>query len=63
MSYIGVHLEVCGVIPFNWDNTSLVVVSGDGRKCLRPRFDQGRLLLFPYCRASVQTVLHAGAGL
>jgi hypothetical protein len=30
MSYIGVHLEVCGVIPFNWDHTSLVVVSGDG---------------------------------
>lgn len=30
MSFIGIHLEVCGVIPFNWDHTSLVVVSGDG---------------------------------
>ncbi|UZJ60073.1 hypothetical protein OKW98_26760 [Pseudomonas sp. KU26590] len=30
MSYIGVDLEVCRVIPFNWNNTSLVVVSGDG---------------------------------
>ena len=30
MSYIGLHLEFCGVIPFNWHNTSLIVVSGDG---------------------------------
>lgn len=30
MSYLGLHINACRVIPFNWHNTSLVVVSGDG---------------------------------
>jgi hypothetical protein len=30
MSYIGMHLDSCNAIPFNWHDTSLVVVSGDG---------------------------------
>lgn len=30
MSYIGLHLDNCRVVPFNWHSTWLVVVSGDG---------------------------------
>lgn len=30
MSFIGRHLNYCYAIPFNWYDTSLVVVSGDG---------------------------------
>lgn len=30
MSYVGEKLEHCRVVPFNWNDTWLVVVNGDG---------------------------------
>lgn len=30
MSYIGVHLDNCRAVSFDWNSTMLVVVSGDG---------------------------------
>ncbi|MCO8162690.1 hypothetical protein NJC38_10975 [Pseudomonas sp. 21LCFQ010] len=30
MSYFGEPLEICRAVPFNWGDTWLVVVSGDG---------------------------------
>jgi hypothetical protein len=30
MSYVGIHLDSCQAVPFNWADTWLVVVSGDG---------------------------------
>lgn len=30
MSYVGIHLDSCQAVPFNWADASLVVVSGDG---------------------------------
>lgn len=30
MSYLGTHLDFCRVVPFNWYDTGLIVVSGDG---------------------------------
>jgi len=30
MSYVGIHLDSCQAVPFNWDDTWLVVVRGDG---------------------------------
>lgn len=30
MSYLGTHLNQCFAVPFDWHNTWLVVVSGDG---------------------------------
>lgn len=30
MSYLGIHLNQCFAVPFDWRDTWLVVVSGDG---------------------------------
>lgn len=30
MSNVGIHLDSCQAVPFNWADTWLIVVSGEG---------------------------------